>query len=74
MHLVVKGKQLDVGEALRRHVEDSLTTVFGKYFGEPIHPNTDGHILMTERILEFIGQHRLLPFWTVPPPPAQQKG
>ncbi len=36
MHLTVKGKQLDVGDALRSHIADSLTGVFGKYFGNPI--------------------------------------
>ena len=36
MQLTVKGKQLDVGDALRSHVADSLTGVFGKYFGNPI--------------------------------------
>jgi ribosome hibernation promoting factor len=36
MHLIVKGKQLDVGDALRRHIEDSLAAVFDKYFGDAI--------------------------------------
>lgn len=36
MHLTVKGKQLDVGDALRAHVADSLNSVFGKYFGDAI--------------------------------------
>jgi ribosomal subunit interface protein len=36
MQLTVKGKQLDVGEALRSHVADSLAGVFGKYFGDAI--------------------------------------
>lgn len=36
MQLTVKGKQLDVGDALKAHVESSLETVFGKYFGKPI--------------------------------------
>lgn len=36
MQLTVKGKQLDVGDALRSHIADSLTGVFGKYFGNPI--------------------------------------
>ncbi len=36
MHLSVKGKQLDVGDALRSHVADNLNAVVGKYFGRPI--------------------------------------
>jgi ribosomal subunit interface protein len=36
MQLTVKGKQLDVGEALRGHVADSLASVFDKYFGSAI--------------------------------------
>lgn len=36
MHLTVKGKQLDVGDALRTHVGNTLNAVVGKYFGRPI--------------------------------------
>jgi ribosomal subunit interface protein len=36
MQLTVKGKQLDVGDALRTHVADSLNTVVGKYFSKPM--------------------------------------
>ncbi|WP_207461978.1 ribosome-associated translation inhibitor RaiA [Azospirillum sp. SYSU D00513] len=36
MQLTVKGKQLDVGDALRTHVADSLNAVVGKYFKKPI--------------------------------------
>lgn len=32
MHISVKGKQLDVGEAWRTHVEASLPEIVGKYF------------------------------------------
>lgn len=32
MQISVKGKQLDVGEALRGHVEENLSAVVGKYF------------------------------------------
>ncbi len=39
MQLTVKGKHLDVGEALKSHVETSLQGVFGKYFGNPIEAN-----------------------------------
>ncbi|WP_114392435.1 ribosome hibernation-promoting factor, HPF/YfiA family [Oleisolibacter albus] len=36
MQVTVKGKQLDVGDALRTHVKDTLTSLVGKYFGNPI--------------------------------------
>ena len=39
MHLSVKGKQLDVGDALRSHVAETLNGVVGKYFGRPIEAN-----------------------------------
>lgn len=39
MQLTVKGKQLDVGDALRTHVADSLNTVVGKYFTNSLEAN-----------------------------------
>lgn len=36
MQLSVKGKQLDIGEALRSHIEGSLDRVLSKYFGNVI--------------------------------------
>ena len=36
MQLTVKGKQLDVGQVLRDHVDDSLNRILGKYFGDAI--------------------------------------
>lgn len=36
MNLTVKGKNLDVGEALRSHVSQTLDHGIGKYFGNPI--------------------------------------
>jgi ribosomal subunit interface protein len=39
MQLNVKGKHLDIGDALKAHVEESLRTVFGKYFANPIDAN-----------------------------------
>ena len=36
MQLSVKGKQLDIGAALRSHVEESLDRILGKYFGDAI--------------------------------------
>jgi ribosomal subunit interface protein len=48
MQLTVKGKQLDVGDALRTHVADSLNAVVGKYFNKPIEANVvltrDAHL------------------------------
>jgi ribosomal subunit interface protein len=36
MQLSVKGKQLDVGDALRAHVDESLSRILSKYFGDAI--------------------------------------
>jgi ribosomal subunit interface protein len=36
MQLTVRGKQLDVGDALRAHVAEALDNVVSKYFGKPI--------------------------------------
>jgi ribosomal subunit interface protein len=36
MQLSVKGKQLNVGDALRTHVSESLSRILGKYFGDAI--------------------------------------
>lgn len=36
MQLSVKGKQIDVGDALRTHVSESLEGVAEKYFSDPI--------------------------------------
>lgn len=36
MHVSVKGKQIDVGESLRSHVETQLDALVGKYFANPI--------------------------------------
>ncbi|MSO71898.1 MAG: ribosome-associated translation inhibitor RaiA [Alphaproteobacteria bacterium] len=36
MQISVKGKQLDVGDSLRSHVEDNLTRSVAKYFSHPI--------------------------------------
>ncbi len=33
MQLSVKGKQIDVGDSLRQHVQTQLTDIVGKYFG-----------------------------------------
>ena len=36
MQLSVKGRQLDVGDALRSHVSESLVRILDKYFGDAI--------------------------------------
>jgi ribosomal subunit interface protein len=36
MQLTVTGKQVDVGDALRHHVESTLESILGKYFGTAI--------------------------------------
>jgi ribosomal subunit interface protein len=44
MQLTVTGKQIDVGEALRRHVEASLGSILGKYFGTAI----EAHVVVAK--------------------------
>jgi len=48
MQLSVKGKQLNVGDALRTHVSDSLSHILSKYFGDAIEVGVtisrDGHM------------------------------
>jgi ribosomal subunit interface protein len=36
MNVQIKGKQIDVGDSLRGHVENSLSQLVGKYFSNPI--------------------------------------
>jgi ribosomal subunit interface protein len=52
MQLTVKGKQLDVGDALRTHVADSLNSVVGKYFNKPMEANVvltkDAHLFKAD--------------------------
>ena len=36
MQLSVKGKQIDVGDALRQHVGDQLSEIVGKFFGDSL--------------------------------------
>lgn len=43
MQLSVHGKQIDVGDALRGHIEESLPSIVTKYFENP----TDAHVNMT---------------------------
>lgn len=63
MHLTVKGKQLDVGDALRTHVDGMLNTLVGKYFSDPIDADVvisrDAH-LFTADISVHVGRNILL--------------
>lgn len=63
MQLTVKGKQLDVGDALRTHVSESLTAVTEKYFSNPIEANVvfsrDRHLFRAD-ISVHIGRNILL--------------
>ena len=43
MQLTLTGKQIDVGDALRRHVEDSLSAILDKYFGSAI----EAHVVVS---------------------------
>ena len=36
MHIKVSGKQIDVGDALRAHVEDAISQEVAKYFDRPV--------------------------------------
>src|SRR6202035_1708154 len=52
MQLTVTGKQVDVGEALRRHVEASLDSLLGKYFRSAIEAHAvfgrEAHLIRTD--------------------------
>ncbi|HTT81172.1 MAG TPA: ribosome-associated translation inhibitor RaiA [Stellaceae bacterium] len=52
MQLTVTGKQVDVGEALRRHVEAALDAVVGKYFRTAIESHAvfsrEAHLIRAE--------------------------
>lgn len=43
MQIKVSGKQIDVGDALRTHVDDSLVSAVGKYFDRPV----DAHVVFS---------------------------
>jgi ribosome hibernation promoting factor len=43
MQLTLTGKQIDVGDALRRHIEGSLSSILGKYFGSAI----EAHVVVS---------------------------
>lgn len=63
MQLTVKGKQIDVGDALRTHVADSLNSVVGKYFNNSLEANVvfsrDAHLFKAD-IQVHIGRGILL--------------
>lgn len=52
MQLSVKGKQLDVGDALRSHVAENLPLIVEKYFNRPIEANVvfsrDAHLFRAD--------------------------
>src|SRR5712672_4018540 len=52
MQLTVTGKQVDVGGALRRHVETSLDALLGKYFRTAIEAHAvfarEAHLIRTD--------------------------
>ena len=43
MQLTLTGKQIDVGDSLRRHIEGSLSSILGKYFGSAI----EAHVVVS---------------------------
>lgn len=52
MHLTVTGKQIDIGDALRRQIEMTLTSILGKYFGTAIEAHVvvarEAHLMRAE--------------------------
>ena len=52
MQLTVTGKQIDVGDALRQHVTESLESILEKYFGQAIDANVvfsrEAHLLSVQ--------------------------
>ena len=49
MQLSVKGQQLDIGDAMRRHIEDSLGRILGRYFGDAI----EAHVVISRNAHHF---------------------
>lgn len=49
MHIKVSGKHIDVGDALRTHVEESILSSVAKYFDRPV----DAHVVFSRRGHEF---------------------
>ena len=50
MRIQVSGKQMDIGDALRTHVEDRLNEAVGKYFDRPV----DAHVIFCKDRHEYI--------------------
>ena len=52
MQLSVKGKQIDVGDALRQHVEEKLGEIVGKFFTQSLDANVtfsrEGHMFRAD--------------------------
>ncbi len=52
MKIVIAGKQIDLGDALRQHVTERLEAGVGKYFDSAIEANVvisrEGHMIHTE--------------------------
>lgn len=49
MQITISGKQIDLGDALRVHVEDNLAAAVSKYFDRPV----DAHVVFSRRGHEF---------------------
>ncbi len=49
MKILVTGKQLDIGDALRAHVDSSLDATVGKYFGNVI----EAHVVLSREAHRF---------------------
>ena len=49
MQIKISGKQIDVGEALRTHVEYNMVAAVGKYFDRPV----DAHVVFSRNGHEF---------------------
>ena len=50
MRIQVSGKQMDIGDALRAHVEDRLNEAVGKYFDRPV----DAHVIFCKDRHQYI--------------------
>lgn len=63
MQLTVKGKQLDVGDALRSYVSDALSAITGKYFNNAIDAQVvfsrEAHLFRSD-LLVHIGRNMLM--------------
>ncbi|WP_445680222.1 ribosome hibernation-promoting factor, HPF/YfiA family [Radicibacter daui] len=63
MQLTIRGKQIDVGDALRTHVSGALTEVANKYFNDPIEANVvfsrEGHMFKCDVVIH-VGKRILL--------------